>query len=106
MSCLRLLPLSAFDLVIDFIYEPDDGPRLCLLGRLAIALAEAPLLQRARGAFEDLWERRNELLLEEWNEYTGYNWSAGNSPVSPGYDPQGYYWMDGDIEPYGVQWRD
>ena len=92
---MALLPPNVAWIVEDFvfdagIYDPEDGPVLRALGRAAIATGHSVLLARVKGAFLDLWARRDALELEE------FLWSAGNSPASPGWNRDGY-WSDGEI---------
>ena len=51
---------NIFELAEEFLYDPGCGTSLRLLGRLAILTGNAAALTRARGAFEDLWDRRAE----------------------------------------------
>ena len=92
---LALLPPNTVWIVESFLYDPEDydpedSGALCALGRVAIAAGNAILLAKAKGAFDDLWARREALQLEE------FLWSAGNSPRSAGWDSYGY-WSDGDF---------
>ena len=51
---------NIFELAEEFLYDPECGTSLRLLGRLAVLSGNAAALTRARGAFEDLWDRRAE----------------------------------------------
>ena len=91
--------VEAFIIEVD-LYDAEDCAIIRCLGRQALAVGNVyifpPLgrvaysLSRFRGAFDDLWRRRDELDLEE------FLWSAGNTPRSPGRNSDGY-WSDGDF---------
>ena len=86
-----------------FIYNAEDSPQLRLLGRVAIATRDAALLDKAKGAFEDLWERRAALQLEE----EGPDLPEGHD-VEFEYvgDLESYgYWVDGPSDSQWVQHR-
>ena len=88
---LRLLPSSALDIISSCLtVASEDSQILCAQGRVAIALRLWSFLRRAKLAFEELWERRDAIEFMEWD------WSAGNSPRSPGEALDGY-WSDGDF---------
>ena len=85
------LPLSALEHIQACLYDAEDSHALCGIGRWAIAIRLRAFLRKAKRVFWDLWARRDEQEWEEWD------WSAGNSPRSSGYDPNGY-WTDGSID--------
>ena len=121
---LCALPHSARDLIVEFLYEPEGYPHLRLLGRLAIHLADVPLLTLARGAFQDLCQRRDDLLREEgdWVHAWERDWThpgASSSlwvpllqrdegdwslSFSGDLDPSGY-WVDTPIGSHWVEHR-
>ena len=97
---LSLLPLSALELISDYLpieVDVEDSPALCALGRWAFSIRLWRFLARVKQIFEDLWERREELQFEEWA------WTAGNTPISPHWGEDGY-WTDGDLEPINVEY--
>ena len=71
---LALIPPTALSLIGACLNDSEDSGALCELGRFAILTGDAALLAQAKGAFDDLWARRDALLLEE------FLWSAGNTP--------------------------
>ena len=96
---LRLLAPSTLHLVEAFLYDAEGAITLRLLGRVGIVLADRfivtktsgfcirwrhPFLEKARLAYEDLWQRRDELEAEH---------EPGGVPV----DEAGY-WTDRSYE--------
>ena len=67
------LPCSALEHIQAFLHDAEDSRALGGIGRWAIASRLRAILRRAKGTFEDLWARRDDLELEE------SDWRAGNS---------------------------
>ena len=67
---IMLLPPSALEHVESFLYDSEDTPCLLLLGRLAIAVRAPESLLRARLAFMELWQRRDDQMY--WEAARGY----------------------------------
>ena len=74
----HLLPDCAQDLISSFLeVATEDSQILCVQGRVAISLCLWGFIRRAKQAFEELWQRRDEIEFMEWD------WIAGNSHISP-----------------------
>ena len=68
-----LLPPSVLEHIESFLYCAEDTPGLRLLGRLAIAVRAPDSLRRARLAFVDLWERRDDEMHWQIDEGICFN---------------------------------
>ena len=70
---IMLLPPSALGHVESFLYDAEDSPGLLLLGRLAIAVRAPGTLNRARLAFVELWQRRDDQMHWQVDEGICFN---------------------------------